>query len=241
MTDSRDARAVGTGAVLRPFDGHLTVAMASMIVLRFDDLPAIVVAAKAAREVRPLRLVTLRTCNDRDRREAPVGGASAARLRTGGLPLGVGHGLPFDEDGARTAGVAPVSAALDRARCSRRSTAARSGAKSRPVAGPGRPRRTIGRRGRCCRPAACPRSVLELLVDVEVQGPRARLPGSGRRRPSTRRRWSRRRGFPGRRARRRTRPAPAPESGTRRTRGCRLRYLGQAVDRPSGRGRRPPS
>src|ERR1700722_2317548 len=81
-----------------------------MFVLRLDDLPAIVKAAESTSEVWPLGFVTLGTGDDRDRGELPVRCTSAPRLRTRGLPLGVGHDLPFDEDGARATRVAPVAA-----------------------------------------------------------------------------------------------------------------------------------
>src|ERR1700686_3875629 len=77
-----------------PYDpiDPLSMRMAGVLFLRFDNLPAVVRPAAWTDKVRPLRLVTLGTLDGRDRVQLPVGGTPASRLRARGFPFGIGHG-----------------------------------------------------------------------------------------------------------------------------------------------------
>src|ERR1019366_10214489 len=72
---------------------YLFVCVAGVVafVARCDDLTAVVRTAEVAHEMRPLRLVTLRTLNGRDRIELPVCRPAATRLRARSFPLEIRH------------------------------------------------------------------------------------------------------------------------------------------------------
>ncbi len=69
--------------------------MTGVLILRLDDLAAVVETAVLTDEVRALRLVALRALDGRHRSQLPIGGAAAARFRARGFPLEIGHGVAW--------------------------------------------------------------------------------------------------------------------------------------------------
>ena len=109
MPDARHARAKECRSVASAVrhDRALAVRMTSPLLVGLYDLSSIIVPAECAREVRPLGFAALRALNGRHGVQLPICSAAAAGFGSGGFPLQIRHGLPFNGDGTRARTLAP--------------------------------------------------------------------------------------------------------------------------------------